>query len=226
MRLDITKRKKPEVSQLALDTFEAVEPFINIFDCGICYNGSPIHLVSKQDWILHRRYKAGERNLTYPNGTKFNPYLDVVRGIYSPQYVDDHIYYGPISYYTSGRRGFGLLYLDKRLKSGRQFRESVRSITTSRYDRRAKRPKNLRQIHIRLSDLAADGASPSDAVPGWMDYQTWLGKYDHRKRAVAESLAIGSRTGEVAKQFDVSPGRVSQLRREFQHDWEVFQGSK
>jgi hypothetical protein len=37
-------------------------------------------------------------------------------------------------------------------------------------------------------------------------------------------LAIGNTTGEVAKRFDVSAGRVSQLRRELAESWKAFQG--
>jgi hypothetical protein len=104
--------RKKQISQLALDSFEAVEPFINVFDCGISSGNSPFHLITKEDWLLFARYKAGERNLTYEGGHKFNPYLDVVRNIYSAKHVHSHIEERQISYYTSGKRGLGLLYLD------------------------------------------------------------------------------------------------------------------
>ncbi len=96
----------------ALDSLEAFKPFISLFDCGTSYNNSPIHLIPKQCWQFHAWHKAGESNITYPNGTRFNPYLDVVRNIYSPRHVHEHIEHGAVSYYTSGRKGLGLLYLD------------------------------------------------------------------------------------------------------------------
>ena len=37
---------------------------------------------------------------------------DVVQNIYSPRHVHRHIEGAEITYYTSGRNGFGLLYLD------------------------------------------------------------------------------------------------------------------
>jgi hypothetical protein len=39
-------------------------------------------------------------------------------------------------------------------------------------------------------------------------------------------LAIGSKTSEVAKQFDVSECRISQLRREFAESWGEFVGDE
>jgi hypothetical protein len=62
-----SKRKsKNPVSQLAKDSFEAFKPFINVFDPGVKdWSGTIIHTITKEDWLLHRRYKNGERNLTY-----------------------------------------------------------------------------------------------------------------------------------------------------------------
>lgn len=47
-----------------------------------------------------------------------------------------------------------------------------------------------------------------------------------RSRQVAEELAIGHSTGDVAKRFGLTPGRISQMRRELHQSWEEFhQGS-
>jgi transposase-like protein len=48
--------------------------------------------------------------------------------------------------------------------------------------------------------------------------------YDARKRGIAEALALGSTTGETARHYGVSDGRISQMRREFERDWNTFQG--
>ena len=106
------KKKKDGISQLALDSFEAFQPFINVFDCGLACDNGPFHLITKEDWRLYARYKKGERGICYPSGSKFNPYLDVVRNIYSAIHVHRHIEDREISYYTSGKNGLGLLYLD------------------------------------------------------------------------------------------------------------------
>lgn len=105
------RKKKNPVSQLAVDSFDAFRPFINLFDCGLFYEG-PYHLITKEDWRLFRRHKDGERGLTYPNGQEFKPGRDVVADIYSPHHVHRHISERETSYYTSGKNGLALAYLD------------------------------------------------------------------------------------------------------------------
>lgn len=110
----------------------------------------------------------------------------------------------------------------KRIAIGRQFNQSVRSITTRKIDRRCQRP-DFRQVQIKLKDLIDPGAPPSEAVPGWLDYQDWLSRHDARRRGIAEALAMGSTTSEVADQYGVSEGRISQMRRGYMQDWQQFQ---
>ena len=105
------KRKKNPVSQLALDSFEAFKPFINIFDPGTKdWAGTVVHAITKEDWRLFRRHKDGERNLTYLDNREFKPGRDIVQNIYSPHHVHRHIDGGEVSYYTSGKNGLALAY--------------------------------------------------------------------------------------------------------------------
>lgn len=106
------RNSKQQILQLAQDSFEVFKPFINIFDCGQLYDGSPRHLITTQDWDLYARHKAGEKNLTLPSGRRFNPYLRIVSNIFSPKHANDAIQHGRIMYYTSGRNGLALMYLD------------------------------------------------------------------------------------------------------------------
>lgn len=110
----------------------------------------------------------------------------------------------------------------KRVRIGRQHKESVRSITTGRYDKRSKRP-NFHRAEIELQDIAAVNAPPSETVPFFVDYEDWLSRWDKRNRRIVEALAVGGTTGEVAEEFKVTAGRVSQLRRAFEQDWAEFQ---
>jgi len=105
------RKSNNSVSQFAQETFDAFAPFINIFDAGADFDG-PYHTISKQDWDFFRRHKSGEKPLFYEDGTQFHPYNHVLRNIYSPEHVQNHIISGDTSYYTSGRHGLGLLYLD------------------------------------------------------------------------------------------------------------------
>jgi hypothetical protein len=57
-----------------------------------------------------------------------------------------------------------------------------------------------------------------------LDFPAWLGRLGARNRSIAEDMALGHRTEELARTYGISPGRVSQLRREFHIDWERFCG--
>jgi hypothetical protein len=39
---------------------------------------------------------------------------------------------------------------------------------------------------------------------------------------VIDALLAGGRTRDVSRRFGLSPGRVSQLRRDFREDWRRF----
>ncbi len=61
-----------------------------------------------------------------------------------------------------------------------------------------------------------------DQVCFRIDFPEWLSRLSIRHRRVAEALAIGDTTGEIARKFAISSGRVSQLRRELHASWELF----
>jgi hypothetical protein len=57
-----------------------------------------------------------------------------------------------------------------------------------------------------------------------IDFPEWLSRLSFRDRRVAESLAMGDTTRHVAQRFNVSAGRISQLRRELHDSWQRFHG--
>lgn len=57
-----------------------------------------------------------------------------------------------------------------------------------------------------------------------IDFPAWLQTYDARRQRIIEDMTTGERTLDLADRFGMSPGRVSQLRREFQDDWRAFTG--
>lgn len=65
-----------------------------------------------------------------------------------------------------------------------------------------------------------------DIVAFRCDFTDWLASLSRRDRRIAESLAIGNRTSDVARRFKVSAGRVSQLRRELADSWLEFVGER
>jgi len=67
---------------------------------------------------------------------------------------------------------------------------------------------------------------PAQTAAARIDLADWFDSMPDRHRQIAEALAVGGRTGDVAKRFEISPGRVSQMRQEFYHDWRQFQGEE
>ena len=66
-------------------------------------------------------------------------------------------------------------------------------------------------------------STPAEIATARIDIADWLGRMTNRRREIAESLAAGYRTEEVAEMFNLSQGRISQLRREFEESWLEFQ---
>ncbi len=62
-----------------------------------------------------------------------------------------------------------------------------------------------------------------DQVCFRLDFAAWLKTHSLRDQRIALLLAEGYTTNEVAQRFQVSAGRVSQLRRELCDSWELFQ---
>ena len=57
-----------------------------------------------------------------------------------------------------------------------------------------------------------------------IDFPAWLMKLTPRNRRIAEALAMGHCPHEVATQFHLTAGRISQLRNEFYHSWQRHHG--
>ncbi len=56
------------------------------------------------------------------------------------------------------------------------------------------------------------------------DFPAWLLTHSDRNRRIIADLMNGDRTQDVSHKHGTSPARVSQLRREFHHDWHAFLG--
>jgi hypothetical protein len=55
-----------------------------------------------------------------------------------------------------------------------------------------------------------------------IEFPRWLRTQTRRNRQIAERLSLGYSTAEVAQRFKVSPGRISQIRRELHDSWQAF----
>jgi hypothetical protein len=57
-----------------------------------------------------------------------------------------------------------------------------------------------------------------------IDFPAWLATLTGRERRMVREMANNERTQDLSRQFEVSPSRISQLRREFHDDWRRFCG--
>jgi len=67
-------------------------------------------------------------------------------------------------------------------------------------------------------------AGPSETAAARIDIADWFDSLPKHKRRVAEILATSETTKTAARKFGVSPGRISQTRRELESSWREFQG--
>lgn len=67
-------------------------------------------------------------------------------------------------------------------------------------------------------------SGPAEIACARLDIGQWFATLPRKKRRIARTLATGEATKKAARKFHVTPGRISQLRREFESSWEEFQG--
>jgi len=57
-----------------------------------------------------------------------------------------------------------------------------------------------------------------------IDFPNWLRTLTKRERRIIRAMLRNEHTKDVSRQFAVSPGRISQLRREFERGWKRYTG--
>jgi hypothetical protein len=67
-------------------------------------------------------------------------------------------------------------------------------------------------------------ATPADVAATRIDFCSWLATLPRRQREIARVLASGETTKTAARQFAVTEGRISQVRRELAESWARHQG--
>jgi len=66
--------------------------------------------------------------------------------------------------------------------------------------------------------------TPAELAATRIDFPIWLRTLKPRNRRIAMKLAAGETTSRVAQMFQLSEGRVSQLRKALKAAWKEFQG--
>jgi DNA-directed RNA polymerase specialized sigma24 family protein len=74
-----------------------------------------------------------------------------------------------------------------------------------------------------LTALQDNSTSPVDEQAAFrIDFPAWLHTLTDRNRSIVEHMAVGDTTLELSKRYGLSPGRVSQLRRDFREEWYAY----
>ena len=67
---------------------------------------------------------------------------------------------------------------------------------------------------------------PAETAVVRLDFSAWMQLLPRRLRKIAAFLASGETTTAAAKRFNVSQGRISQIRKELFLAWRRFQGEE
>jgi hypothetical protein len=124
-------------------------------------------------------------------------------------------------------------YAVRRVRSGRKLTGAEKSQEVlSRWS------QNRLGFKVRsLSDGAAEDSwqeslrgnsrsSVVDQAAFRVDFPRWLRRQSPRNRRIIREMVRGERTQNLARIFQVSPGRISQLRRQLHASWQDFHGEQ
>ena len=120
-------------------------------------------------------------------------------------------------------------YAVKRIRNGRHVgvKERVRDVLSPSAQRQKRFLVELfgeRDAHCEWEELTTGRkADPAQIAACRIDFRDWLGRLQHFKRRIALRLAAGDSTTEVARHFNLSLARISQLRQELKANWDEFQ---
>ena len=123
-------------------------------------------------------------------------------------------------------------YAIRQVRQGRRVgtRMNVRDVTSPYCQRRkGVRVRRLRARYWRddrWQDLVVEDkrSTPAEIAVMRIDFRAWLASLSSPKRRLANLLAQGEATSSAARVCGVQPSRISQLRRELEASWHVFQG--
>ena len=84
--------------------------------------------------------------------------------------------------------------------------------------------KEIRRLVSGTNSWSRIAERPGPNRGGALDLAAWLRTLSKRNRQIATALSVGETTGDVARQYALSPGRISQLREWLRKHWEQFHG--
>lgn len=102
----------------------------------------------------------------------------------------------------------------------RQFKESQRSATGPNQQRKPK-PERL---ETGLNGMVTELENPAEIAALRIDFAAWVETLTEREKDFLHCFLFDESTKAIAEHFRVSPGRVSQIRRELLEHWQAFIG--
>jgi hypothetical protein len=95
----------------------------------------------------------------------------------------------------------------------------------STHEERYSRVRGQRQQDAFEERLCDNTQTPvPEQVAFRIDFPDWLTTLTPRERRLVGEMANSERTLDLSKRFELSPARISQLRRELHNDWQRFLG--
>jgi hypothetical protein len=103
--------------------------------------------------------------------------------------------------------------------------ESLPTSTAASHDNRLGSVAGQRQQDAWEERLIDNTLTPvPDQAAFRIDFPEWLQSLTSRERRLIRAMLLNERTQDLGKAFELSPGRISQMRREFHQDWLRFHG--
>ena len=131
---------------------------------------------------------------------------------------------------NSGRRLAGMAHAKDALNPAAQRRhhfavEVLPSSLGVSHERRTASPHGQELQDAYEERLRDNTVTPvPEQVQFRIDFPAWLDTLTGRERRIVRAMANNEGTLDLSRRFELSPGRISQLRREFHDDWRRFCG--
>lgn len=110
-------------------------------------------------------------------------------------------------------------YAVRRVKSGRQFSQSSRSVTGPN----PRRVVKAQRQEFNAAELSRESDNPAELAALRIDFPTWFNsQLNERKQAICEAFLQGDSTAELAERFGVTASAISQTRRWLVENWLAY----
>jgi hypothetical protein len=105
--------------------------------------------------------------------------------------------------------------------------ETLPRSTATRHEERYGAVHGQRQQDLLEERLRDNTLTPvPEQVAFRLDFPSWLRTLTARERRIIGEMANNERTLDISKRFELSPARISQMRRELHNDWQRFCGDQ